>query len=222
MNKTLAFVKLDLMTIKPQLRLLIPIFFLINGLYGYAFRSSPESMIVINGIYLTAVPMLISSSASLDVLYSTCPVNRPGIVWGRYIYLLCLYWMIAACSVAMSVILSVIFRYGIIIDWLSVFGTATICFFAFAIIVSIQFTINFALGNDASKILIIAPLLLSGLAGTMVSTMKDIRLPSDIDSLIGLMVTNPVITSLFLFILGIGVMSVSASLSAYFYMKREL
>ncbi len=110
MNKTLAFTKLDFITVKPFLSLknLLPMIFaalILNLTSDGGGGLITAFMVVFFVVMFASYPFAVGEQNGIDALYCTLSVSREHVVAGRYLYALCLDVLGAVFVFALVVIL---------------------------------------------------------------------------------------------------------------------
>jgi hypothetical protein len=221
MNKTLSFVKLDFLALKPYRRSL---FYLVGlGLVlGVALKSvsTLSSMFMVGLLLVMSYPFAIAEKNSTDKLYSTLSLKRKDVVIGRYVFVMLAVlagMLIVLCE---SVLISALFSLDMAINEL----LFTLCVLGFVIsaTASIQYPLFFKLGYTKAKVFTYLPLILVavliGILPSISETLPDFDWNTFFTSLSIkplLMYGAPVVVSLAL-------LAVSCAISCGLYEKRDL
>lgn len=223
MNRTISFIKLDYITIKPYLTLKnILIFLLVFIFIGYG-TGEPSTLIGMLMMYSTiyaSYPFAMGDKNGIDTLYATIPLKKSNIVAGRYMFTLSLNIVVGAISLAVSAILMAALGKGF--DWGETFITILICFTLFSILEAVQLPIYFKLGYAKAKFLAYLPLMAFPAAVVAISTFvgKDSFLPL-IESMFSWIQENGLYTIILIAVIWLLIMLFSGLLSCHFYKKRE-
>ena len=158
MNKTSAFMGLELRALKPYK---VSIFILL-GLalaMGYFFHSADTLVgyVLMMLVLMTSYPFSISERNNLDVLYATLSINRKTVVRGRYALMLAAEALGMAVSVLLSWFLNLFIDMGFQLE--QVVFLACILFGVYSLLLSVQYPIYFKLGYNKAKLLVMIPML---------------------------------------------------------------
>jgi hypothetical protein len=174
MSNVKAFVKLDFMTVKHFFKPIIVVFYMgIAAMYGYIFENLAGGIGYGMAIGTMVMPysFIIAEKCSIDILYSTLPLGKKTVVFGRYLYVLIFNLIVLFGSIACTVI-------GIFMESkklptfsFEVFLSIAIVVALFILIQSIQIPIIFKLGYTKAKLFSIVPVLLILLLGVTVSSL---------------------------------------------------
>ena len=223
MNKLLAFIRLDFITIKPYLTiknlfilLLVIIALSINNTVGGILIG----IVMMFALLYAAYPFAVGEKNGIDQLYSTLPVSRRSIVLGRYGFVVAL---VAVGGIASCILLFI---------WQTVLQRAfnlqealltTLALFAiYTFFQAIQLPIYFKLGYAKAKFLAYLPFALFPLTTIAIgSRFTD----ADWIGLLETVVIWIVNHQLFAVVIGVvswlAMMAISCLLSLRFYKKRE-
>lgn len=223
MNRTLAFAKLDYLTVKPYLTLksfaiLLALFVFLS--IGTGGTSMMIGMLMMYGTIYATYPFAVGDKNGIDTLYATLPLKKRNIVTGRYIFALCLNLLVGAVAFALSAILMGVT--GKVFDLRETLATILICFFVFGILEAVQLPIYFKLGYAKAKFLAYLPLVgfPAAVAGATALVDKDAMLPF-IESLLVWLEANMLFAGALALIIWACVLTGSCLLSYRLYSKRE-
>ena len=159
MSTVAAFVRLDALTVRPQLRSYL--FLLGMGvLFGLMLEDSSSviAISVVYGILTSSYAFAIEDKDGLSVLYGTLRVPRDVVVVGRYVGALLMFVVIGAVSTALAALLSAF--QGETLTATEVLAVLAVSFAIFAFTIGVQFPLFFALGYTRAKLLAYLPFLL--------------------------------------------------------------
>ena len=221
MNKTLSFVKLDFLALKPYRRSL---FYLIGlGLVlGVAFQSisTLSSMFMVGLLLVMTYPFAIAEKNSTDKLYATLSLKRKNVVIGRYVFVMLAVlagMLIVLCE---SMLLSAFFRLDMAVNEL----LFTLCVLGFIIsaTVSIQYPLFFKLGYTKAKVFTYLPLILVAvLIGIMPMLSKS--LPDfDWNTFFTTLSHEPLLMYGAPIVVSLALLAISCVISCGLYEKRDL
>ena len=223
MNKTLAFAKLDYLTVKPYLtwRTLLIFLAAFSSIgYGTGEPAAAIGMCMMCSVIFGCYPFSVGEKNSTDTLYATLPLTKKNIVVGRYAFTIALNLFMLSVSLVISIGFMVAFKKELVL--LEVLLTALIYFVVFSLLEAIQLPIYFKFGYTKAKFLTYLPLLCFPASLMITSNIVGA------DSLIPLVMngiawveSNIAITAIITLVALGGVMYLSAFLSFKFYKTRE-
>jgi len=223
MNKTLAFAKLDYMTVKSYLNWKVSLLFLaVFAFIGYGTGEMAASigMCMMYSVIFACYPFSVGEKNGLDTLYATLPATKKNIVAGRYTFTVILNLIMLVVGFVVSTVLLTAF--GKEFGWVETLLTALICFAFFSLVEAIQLPIYFKFGYTKAKFLVYLPLLCFPasiiIANNLLGADKMMPLLTDMLTWVE---ANVVITVVIALAAWIGLMLLSAVLSFRFYKKRE-
>ncbi len=231
MNKTLAFMKLDWITVKPffTLKNLLPLLFaaLVLNLTSGGGGIITAFMVVFFVVVFASYPFAVGEQNGIDALYCTLSVSREHVVGGRYLYALCLDVLGAIASFALVVIIRSIGPLtGDLLssDPLDIGGqliALVTVLFAVSIVQAFQLPVFFKLGYAKARFLAYMPFFLfSAIVGAGTFIFKD-GFDNTINAVGGFFGAHTLSAVLILLGVWLGAMFVSYLLSLRFYKKRE-
>lgn len=222
MNKTLAFVKLDLLSIKQfsmykQLGLYALVFLFLAFILKDPYIL--VGLVMVFGLFYAAYPFAAGEKTEIDLLYCSLPMRKKQIILGRYLFALLMDLFSAAIAFLFALGLHLS---GFSVDFKTLGLTVLVCFLFYLFIETIQFPIYFRLSYTKARVATLLPLILlpSLLAlgstlfpeGVLESTLSRI-----LDFLGSHMLLSIALLLLFFFI----IISISISISYQLYQKRE-
>ena len=221
MNKTLSFVKLDFLALKPYRRSL---FYLIGlGLVlGVAFQSisTLSSMFMVGLLLVMTYPFAIAEKNSTDKLYATLSLKRKNVVIGRYVFVMVAVlagMLIVLCE---SVLISAIFGLDMAVNEL----LFTLCVLGFIIsaTVSIQYPLFFKLGYTKAKVFTYLPLILVAVLVGIMPTLSKSLPDFDWNSFFTTLSHQPLLMYGAPIAISLALLAISCSISCGLYEGRDL
>lgn len=224
MNKTLSFVKLDFVTVKPYFAIKNIIMFagmiFIMGITDITINWMIGFYTFIFAVLFVSYPFAVGEQNGIDMLYSTLSIRRETVVLGRYVFGLCINAMSGIIVYALALISAIIskktFNYteGLIV--------VAAIFMVCGIMQALQLPIYFKLGYAKAKFLAYVPLLIPTFGISAFSLFfKDSATPEWLANLLEKAAANPFI----IVIIGVGMwlvaFGVSYKISLAFYKKRD-
>ena len=159
MNRTLSFVKLDYLTIKPYLTiknlLLLLLVFVFIG-YGTGESSVLIGMLMMYSMIYASYPFAAEDRNKIGMLYATLPITKNRIVAGRYLFTLGLNAVVGILSFVISALLMTVLKKGF--NGEETLTNSLVCFILFSILEAIQLPIYFKFGYMKAKFLVYLPL----------------------------------------------------------------
>ncbi len=159
MSKLLSFVKLDFITIKPYMTMKnLWIYVLTMAFMAFSTQSatSVASMILMIASLHVIYPFALGEKSNIDAFYITLSIPRRIVVYGRYLFVLCLDVCALLIGFLIALILSPLFKENLNETLLPIF----VVFLLFTIIQLIQLPIYFALGYTKAKVFVMLPYVL--------------------------------------------------------------
>ena len=223
MNKTLAFAKLDYLTIKSYLNWKTSLLFLaVFGFIGYGTGEPAAAigMCMMYSVIFACYPFSVGEKNGTDTLYSTLPITKKNIVSGRYAFTIILNLIMLAVSLVVSIGLLTVFSREFVL--LEVLLTAFICFAFFSLVEAIQLPIYFKFGYTKAKFLTYLPLLCFPASIIIANNLigADRVLPF-LTNILVWAESNIALTVIIALVAWVGIMCLSAVLSHKFYKNRE-
>lgn len=223
MNRTLSFVRLDYLTIKPYLTLRSIVLILVVLAFisfGTGDSSLLIGMLMMYGTIYASYPFAVGDKNGIDTLYATLPLKKSDIVAGRYIFTLYLNVFTGVMSFATSAIIMTFLKKGF--DWKETLITILICFFIYSVLEAIQLPIYFKLGYAKAKFFAYLPFAMFPAAIIAVSAFAGKENSMAFLNLTFLWVEeNILLTVILAVILWIFLLLSSGLLSFRFYKNRE-
>jgi len=177
MNKTLSFVRLDFITIKPYLKLknlailfIIAIFMSIND----TSSSGTIGFIMAFALIFSSYPFVIAEKNNLDALYATLPMKKETIVSGRYIFFFVLDILSGVAACVISFILQTVMNREFNIREALLFTSGIFAIYSF--FQMIQLPIYFKLGYTKAKFLVYLPIIAVPIIVTSISSLLNLDL----------------------------------------------
>lgn len=222
MNNAVAFLKLDLLTVKPYMtwkNLLIliglAIFFLFNGKNVLMMSI----MFMMYGILFVSFPFSVGEQNGIDALYTALGIDRSSVVRGRYLFAL-----FVNVSCAMIGLGFAMFMNGRVVQSMPmemVFLVVALSFLAYSLIESIQFPIYFAMGHNKAKIVAMVPFFAIPFgAGAMVKLLEYFKI--DISPILEASAKNAYLTIAVLVATALVILGISYKIAEALYRKRDL
>jgi len=224
MNKLLAFVRLDFITVKPYLtfkNLLIyaALAFFFTIITG--FMSSGISIGMMVGVLFLSYPFVIGEKSNMDALYSTLSINRKTVVLGRYLFAIA----INCCTILFFLTFSIA---GMLVTRISSFESGsgeiiwTIFFLAVLVLViqALQLPLYFKLGYSKAKFVSMIPFAALPAGFFVISSFDNGAITESLENLFTNVLNESSLIALVVFALLL-VLYGSYRLSLLFYKKRE-
>jgi ABC-2 type transport system ATP-binding protein len=160
MNKLIAFVRLDFITVKPYLtlkNLLIFIAVAIIMIVSSGTGAGGIGVLMIFAAMYASYPFAIGEKSGIDVLYATLSIRRDTVVAGRYLFAFTLDLCVGAAAYVLSFVLLTAMQKSF--DALGTLAVIGILFLLFSVIQAVQLPIYFRLGYTKAKFLTYLPLI---------------------------------------------------------------
>jgi hypothetical protein len=223
MNKTLSFVRLDFITVKPYLT--IKNLVIITGvtlilIYTSSNANAAIGLLMAFATLYAGYPFAIGEKSNIDVLYTTLSIRRNTVVLGRYLY--ALIFMI--CSGLFAYVISFVFLAILQKDFgvIETIPTILVLFLFFSVVVAIQLPIYFKLGYARAKFLTFLPFIAFALAIMVFSKFfSALFLIKWIAGLFEWFSDNFLLTVLLGICIWFGVMALSYRVSLLYYKRRD-
>ena len=224
MNKLLAFVRLDLITIKPYLTIKNFLCYAVIAVFLTTMSgniSSGMGVGIMIGTLFISYPFAIGEKNNIDALYITLSLDRKTVVAGRYLFSLAFNIGAILFSVFFAIIGILVTRaVGLDMGKSDILLAGVLLAAVFIVIQSIQLPFFFKMGYTKAKFFSIVPFvaLMAGYVVFMTAS-KENGIVSRIERILeGL--TNGVLVGLAV-VAVLLICYVSYRLSLSFYMKRE-
>ncbi|HWQ75649.1 MAG TPA: ABC-2 transporter permease [Syntrophomonas sp.] len=223
MNKALAFVRLDFITVKPYLTWKNLIIFSIVALIMIISSDSGASAIGILmalAVLYVSYPFAVGEKNGIDALYITLSIQRGTVVLGRYLFAL----IVDICTG--------LFAYGftfVILTFMKkdfnaeeALLTIAAMFVVFSVLQAVQLPIFFKLGYMRAKLWAYLPFLGFPLVVLLAANfLKDTVSMEQLTNFLAWFAANPVIAVLLGAIIWLGLMVISYRASLGYYNKRD-
>ena len=223
MNKTLSFIRLDFITVKPYLTLKNLLIFMGVALILLIANNDVTGVIAIlmafSALY-ASYPFAIGEKSNIDILYATLSIKRNTVVLGRYLFSITFDILVGFLAYIFSLIVLTIMqkKFGAIE---SLF-TILIMFIVFNVIKAIQLPLFFKLGYTKAKLLAYLPFIVLPSAILIGSNLiSDVFSFELIVSLFKWFAANFTATVCLGIVVWLGIMFVSYKISLSLYKKRE-
>lgn len=224
MTKTLAFLRLDLLTIKPYLTLKNLIIFLLIAVFISLYTRSSGSVIGIfmaMGALYVSYPFAVGEQNGIDTLYATLTLNRNNVVSGRYVF--ALFVDVMAGLLAFVASFGVLAVMNIRFDPLEALAVFIGTFLIFSFIQAFQLPIYFKLGYARAKILAYLPFMGVFLFITLMGVFyQGSNLSQLLTAVSEWVAANPFLLAFILIAVWCVIMGLSYRLSLRFYQNRDL
>jgi len=223
MNKTLSFVRLDYITIKPYITLKNLLIFFGGALIMIISSGVSVSAIAILMAYASlyvSYPFAIGEKNSIDALYATLSIKRSTAVLGRYVFALTVnvFAGLLACSFSFVVLTVMQKDFNVLESGVVMLVMLLLCI----VIQAVQFPIYYKIGYAKAMYLSYLPfvgLFLITLAVT--NFLKDSFSLPQIISFFGWFTANPFVAALLGFFILAGILVVSYRTSLKYYNMRD-
>lgn len=220
MNTTLSVVKLDLITIRQYLSLKnLALYAGVVIVFGFMFEDFTFALAImmVYGMFYCSYPFVVAEKTQMDLLYSSLPIRRNNLVYGRYLFALCMNLFFAAFALVLVIGASLVLQKEI--NFTIILSTLGACFLIFSLVEAIQLPIYFKVGYTKAKIIAMMPLLLLPLA--VVGGSQLFEGNPDLLFYLERIVTNPLPAVCMLVLILVIFTAVSIGLSCKFYQTRE-
>ncbi|MCL2164526.1 MAG: ABC-2 transporter permease [Oscillospiraceae bacterium] len=223
MNKTLSFVRLDFITVKPYLTLKNLIIFVGAAVFmiltNYGASSSIGILMVLAALY-ASYPFALGEKSNIDVLYATLSIKRKIVVLGRYLFALTLDISSGLFAYIISFVLLTALQRNF--NSIETLVTVFVLFLLFSIIQAIQLPIYFKLGYMKAKLLAYLPFFALPLVIMLFSNFsKDFFAIEWVVGLLEWFAANLAVTALVGVVVWLVIMALSYRVSLSFYSKRD-
>lgn len=223
MNKTMNFIRLDLITIKPYLTIKNLIIFIALALIMIISSGQSVSgigiIMVYSAMYVT-YPFAVGEKNDIDALYNTLSIKRSTVVLGRYLFAL----VVDICSGVFTYCLSYVLMTMLHKDfkaWETLLITF-VMFLVYSVLQAVQLPIFFKLGYTRAKFFAYLPFVGLPLAVLIFTNLlKDTITIEQVAHILEWFTTNPQIAALFGAIIWLGLMAISYQISLSYYNKRD-
>lgn len=221
MAKLTAFVRLDLLTLKPYYLSMFALLG-VGAILGFVQRNV-YAIVAINMTYvllLTAYPFTIGEKNTLDMLYATLGVRRSTVVLGRYTVALLLFVIVTTLGVLLSFGMANLL--GLPFSWPDMAMLVALFFVVFALAAAFQLPLFFKLGYTKAKLLTYLPLVLVPVVLYLFTLVND---AANVKHLYEQGATwaqaNRGLTYLLSLMIGMALLATSEAVASYFYVRRD-
>lgn len=222
MNKVMALMRLDFITVKPYLTGKQLIGFACIALFMLTSNGSTGGAVmpmVVAALY-ASYPFVISEKSNMDVLYTTLSIKRNTVVLGRYLFAFTLDIFAGLFAFVFSFIVMTVMQKSY--DAIDSLPTILILFLVFSVIQAAQFPIYFKLGYTKAKFLAYLPFIVLPVAVFVGSNFfTGIFSLEQIEAYFGWLATNIPIVALVIGVIWFALITISYKASVSFYRKRE-
>ncbi len=172
MKKLIAFVFMDMYTLKPYLKGTA----LVAGVgivLGFALKSvtMPALLILVSLVLITSYPFAIAEKNDMETLYSSLPVKRGYVVAGRYLFALLL--MIAGITAAffLSCIIDAVYSLNVSFGGLG--GQFLIFASVLLLLLAFQYPMYFKFGYYKARLAAMVPMLLLSVGAALIDAVSE-------------------------------------------------
>lgn len=223
MNKTLAFAKLDAITIKPYLTLKNLLLLVGVGLivgYGTGEPIMVVSVSMMYGVLFASYPFSVGEKNGIDTLYATLSLGRGQVVRGRYLFAVGLNVLMIVVGAAVAWLVSLLT--GTAMDVAVLGGLILGCMAVFTLIQSFQLPIYFALGYSKAKFAAYLPLVGFPLVVVLFARVFGAdQLNATVAGALAWADGNPALLAVIVVAFCVVLLAVSCSVSNALYRKRD-
>ena len=220
MNKSIAFVKLDLVTVKPYLTWKNLMIFTAVGLLLVVTSGSgltAIAMVMAYAALYVSYPFAVGEKNGIDALYVTLSIKRNTVVLGRYLFMLFVDIVAALFAYAFAcLVLTVMQKEFNALETLLVTGGL---FWAYSLIQTVQLPIYFKLGYAKAKAIAYLPFVGLPLAVILLSSFLKSHLP--MEQVLDYFASNPIMIALIVAGVWTVAMLLSFRVSIIGYNKRD-
>lgn len=223
MNKTLSFIRLDFITIKPYLTFKNLIIFFIVSIFVTASTGTNTmgiSMLMVFGAIYVSYPFAICEKSGIDALYATLSIKRNTVVMGRYLFSIILDICAGFIAYGLSfAILTVMQKEFNAVESLIV---TLVMFIVYSIIQAIQLPIYFKFGYSKAKFWAYLPFVGWPLAVMGISNLLGKGgLTNSLSVFFEWLAANPFIAFALIAVIWFAIMVISYIISFAYYNKRD-
>lgn len=220
MSKTLSFLRLDLITIRPYLTFKNLLLLLAVGafvIYGTQSSSVIIGIVMVYGVIYASYPFAVGEQNGIDTLYCTLPVSRRHVVVGRYLYAMVISLCFGVASIVLSFLMSKILGFSFALLESLITAAATLAIFA--VVLSLQLPLYFKLGYNKAKMVSYVPLMAFPMIVILVSK---IGAGQAMSGVLAWASAHGVLLAAILAAFALACLAVSCSISIRVYSKRDL
>lgn len=223
MNRTLAFIRLDYITIKPYLtkkNLLIFAAVALIMLFSSDSSASAIGILMFYASIYAGYPFAVGEKSGIDSLYTVLSIERKTVVSGRYLFTLVLNMCFGLLAYVFSFIASLLLQKEF--NSREALMVTIVIFLVYSIIQAIQLPIYFKLGYTKAKFIAYLPfiglfLLVMGFS----SLIKNLKLQKQAGNLFAWFSGNPKLSAFFGIASWLIIFGISYSISLAYYKKRD-
>ena len=223
MNRTLAFTRLDYITIKPYLtkkNLLIFAAVALIMLFSSDSSASAIGILMFYASIYAGYPFAVGETSGIDSLYTVLSIERKTVVSGRYLFILVLNICFGLLAYIFSFIGSLLLQKEF--NSREALMVTIVVFVVYSIIQAIQLPIYFKLGYTKAKFIAYLPfiglfLLFMGFSGLV----KKLELQKQAGNLFAWFSDNPELSAFFGIASWLIIFGISYSVSLAYYKKRD-
>ncbi|WP_425539875.1 ABC-2 transporter permease [Microaceticoccus formicicus] len=222
MKKISNLLKLDFMIIKPYITFIHLFIFLAVTLYTSYSNASPISSIILILMFTmlyASYPFAIVDQNGVDSLYTIFGLNKKDVIKGRYAFLLAINILGATIGIAISFILSMIFKTEFILKEVLIITISTIL--ALSTTQFIQYPILFKNGYLKSKATPYLPFAIVGLIVISGELLFKDQTLIFINKVTQFFVFNPILGAFGVLIIWLVLLFISYRTSYKYYIRRE-
>lgn len=223
MSKTLSFVRLDFITVKPYLTIKNLLLFITMALImtiGTDTSASAIGFLMVYAAIYVSYPFAVGEKNGIDALYATLSIKRSTVVLGRYLFAL----IVDVCAG----LLAYVFTFLVMIVMQKNFNAEEsfivllVVFLIYSVIQAVQLPIFFKLGYAKAKFLSYLPFIgLSLLIMISTNFTKDVALINQLIKCFGWFVANPIMAVLCGVVIWLVIMVISYQAACNHYNKRD-
>ena len=159
MRKTISFVKLDFLTVKPYLtlkNLFLLVVVCVFVSWGNSSSSMVVGMVMMFGATYVSYPFAVGEQNGIDSLYASLPITHDTVVRGRYLFTIAVNLCAALLAFSTMLFASALFKKAFSLH--ETLLIVVITFFVFALVQAFQLPIYFKLGYSKAKFVAYIPL----------------------------------------------------------------
>jgi len=161
MKQTRAAMRLDFLTIRQYLTYKqLGLYAVIIAILSFTLDSATAciGVLMMYGLFYASYPFAIGEKMRADLLYATLPLERRHLVFGRYLFALCINLCTAAVSFVLCLLVPLVQGEFLMEETLLSIGA---CFYLFTLVEAFQFPLYFKLGYTKAKLVALLPLMLT-------------------------------------------------------------
>lgn len=161
MKQTRAATRLDFLTIRQYLTLKQLALYTFIVIFLRFFLDSSSFIIGIlmaYSLFYSSYPFAIGEKTRADLFYASLPLERRHVVYGRYLFALCINLGTAAFSFILCLLIALVQGDFSLRETLLTLGA---CFYLFTLVEAFQFPVYFKLGYTKAKLFVLLPLMLT-------------------------------------------------------------